>query len=202
MTGTPRWGAAAVAVVAAAVVPMAGCSAGALEAVDQTTTATTATAVPASSPAYPLGVTEYPVAQRSPVPTLTGPTLSGAQLSTASLRGHVVVLTVWASWCDPCRTELPALAALARQQGGDAVRFVGLDEHDTVDAATSAVRSAGSDYPHLVDDGALLAHLSRWLPDAVPGSVVVDAEGRVAARVVGVVTAVQLRGVLDRARVS
>lgn len=145
---------------------------------------------------YPLGLTVIPVGQRRTLPALRGPTLAGPALALSSLRGRTVVLTVWASWCEPCRTELPDLASLAAQLRASGVRFVGLDEDADPSAAASAVRSTGSAYPHLVDRGTLLARLSPWLPAAVPGSLVVDPQGRVAARVVGPVTAAQLRPLL------
>ncbi|MEO7070371.1 MAG: TlpA disulfide reductase family protein [Nostocoides sp.] len=134
------------------------------------------------------------------MPTLTGHTWAGAEVSTASTRGRVLVLNVWASWCEPCQAESPALARVAGQQDPLAVRFIGLDEHDTEAAATAFVRSVGSTYPHLVDDGGLLGRLSPWLPDAVPDSLVVDGQGLVAARVVGAVTEEQLRTVLNQVR--
>ena len=142
-----------------------------------------------ATPAYPPGLTVYPVSQRRVVPDLRGTTLAGTPLELSSLRGHVVVLNVWASWCEPCRTESPDLAALATSTEATGTRFVGLDEQDTTTAATAFLRSVQADYPHLVDDGALLARLSDWLPPAVPGSLVVDRDGLVAARAVGKVTA-------------
>ncbi|MGZ4748270.1 MAG: TlpA family protein disulfide reductase [Oryzihumus sp.] len=145
---------------------------------------------------YPLGLTVFPVGQRRALPALQGRTLAGPALALSSLRGRTVVLTVWASWCEPCRTELPGLATLAAQVRASGVRFVGLDEDTDPGAAASAVRSTRSAYPHLVDRGTLLARLSPWLPAAVPGSLVVDPQGRVAARVVGPVTAAQLRPLL------
>jgi thiol-disulfide isomerase/thioredoxin len=145
---------------------------------------------------YPLGLTVFPVGQRRPLPALQGQTLAGPALALSSLRGRTVVLNVWASWCEPCRTELPSLASLAAQLRTSGVSFVGLDEDADPSAAASALRSTGFSYPHLLDQGTLLARLSIWLPAAVPGSLVVDPQGRVAARVVGPVTAAQLRPLL------
>ncbi len=150
-----------------------------------------------ASPAYPMGLTVFPSDQRRTVPDLRGSTLAGTSLALSSLRGHLVVLNVWASWCEPCRTELPALATLAARTTPAGTRFVGLDEQDTISAATEFLHSIGADYPHFVDDnGLLLAQLAPWLPRAVPGSLVVDPDGRVAARVVGQVTAEQLEPLL------
>ncbi|MGZ4687372.1 TlpA family protein disulfide reductase, partial [Oryzihumus sp.] len=109
---------------------------------------------------YPLGLTVFPVGQRRALPTLRGQTLAGPALALSSLKGRTVVLNVWASWCEPCRTELPGLASLATQLRASGVRFVGLDEDTDPGAAASAVRSTRSAYPHLVDRGTLLARLS------------------------------------------
>ncbi len=152
----------------------------------------------APSQAYPLGVTVFSASRRGALPDLRGTTLDGASLALSGMRGHVVVLNVWASWCEPCRSETPALAAMARSTAASGTLFVGLDENDTVTAAAAFLRTVGSTYPHLVDGGPLLAKLSEWLPPAVPGSLVVDPQGRVAARVVGPTTAAALRPVLDR----
>jgi thiol-disulfide isomerase/thioredoxin len=124
---------------------------------------------------------------------VAGTTLDGVRLSTASLRGHVVVLTVWASWCAPCREESTVLAKLASAARPHGIRVLGLDENDTTEQATAFAHRAGAEYPSLVDDGTRMRALTRWLPPAVPGTLVVDPRGRVAARVVGAVRA----GVLD-----
>lgn len=151
----------------------------------------------ASAPAskYPLGPEVFPTGKREALPEVAGTTLDGRTLAVSSLRGNVVVLNVWASWCQPCQAESPALVALAGTTGSR-VRFVGLDENDTTSAARAFLRPIGSTYPQLPDRGLLLAKLSRWLPAAVPGSLVLDPRGRVAARVVGPVTAAQLRPLL------
>jgi len=129
---------------------------------------------------------------------VAGTTLDGARLSLSSLRDHVVVLNVWASWCIPCRTESPALAALSRSESAATARFVGIDENDTRADATAFLRAAGATYPDLVDDGTLLSRLSAWLPQALPGSLVIDRQGRVAARVIGAATAAQVQPLVSQ----
>lgn len=62
----------------------------------------------------------------SPLPALTVRTLDGASVTTTSLRGDVVLLNVWASWCEPCREELPSLEALHRRLGKRGLRVVGV----------------------------------------------------------------------------
>ena len=135
-----------------------------------------------------VGTTVFAVGSRPSLPKLSGPTLGGGTLDVASLRGQVVVLNVWASWCEPCKAESPALAAVARRTVGQGVTFVGIDENDEDAAATAFLAKIGSSYPNLVDpQGRLLASL-RMLPPAVPSSLVIDPQGRVAARVIGPTT--------------
>lgn len=143
---------------------------------------------------YPVGVTAYASASRVAMPPLSGTTLDGRRLAVADLRGHVVIINIWASWCEPCKSESPALVAAAKSTSGLGVRFVGIDEADQAPAATRFLRAIGSTYPHLVDvDGRLLGQMTRWLPQAVPGTLVLDSQGRVAARVIGPVTGPQIR---------
>ena len=143
---------------------------------------------------YPVGVTAYPAASRVPLPALSGTTLDGRTLAVADLRGHVVILNIWASWCEPCKSESPALVAVAKSTNALGVRFLGIDEADQAPAAMKFLQAIGSTYPHLVDkDGRLLGQMARWLPPAVPGTLVLDPQGRVAARVIGAVTGPQIR---------
>lgn len=167
-------------------------------AVSPGSTGTRGPSVTASDVAYPLGLTLYPPDRRRLLSPVRGRTLDGTPLTVNGLHGHVVVVNVWASWCLPCRTESPALAALSRSAGASRVRFVGVDENDTPAAATTFLHSVGSTYPHLVDDGTLLSQLSTWLPKALPGSLVLDRQGRVAARIIGQASIAQLQPLLSQ----
>jgi thiol-disulfide isomerase/thioredoxin len=132
-----------------------------------------------------LGLTVVPAADRSALPPVAGTTLEGAPLDVASLRGKVVVLNNWASWCAPCQDELPVLASLART-AAPGVAFVGLNVNDTEAAAKALVAKAGVPYPSIVDQkGRTLASLPGVPPAALPSTIVLDKQGRVAARVVG-----------------
>jgi thiol-disulfide isomerase/thioredoxin len=143
-----------------------------------------------------VGATVFAVSGRTELPALKGPTIAGGTLDLASLRGHIVVLNVWASWCVPCKAESPALAQVARSTATEGVRFVGIDENDQDAPAKAFLAGIKSDYPNLADpEGQLLAQL-RMLPPAVPGSLVLDREGRVAARVIGPTTAAQMSALI------
>jgi thiol-disulfide isomerase/thioredoxin len=137
-----------------------------------------------------VGITVYAPGQRPSIPDVAGPTLGGTQLAVSTLRGNVVVLNVWASWCGPCRDESPLLARVSAATQSSGVRFVGIDEQDRPDAARAFAASAGTTYPHVQDtDGALLRTL-RLLPSSgIPSTLVLDRTGAVAARVIGPVDA-------------
>jgi thiol-disulfide isomerase/thioredoxin len=160
---------------------------------------TTDKATVAASQQFPVGVTRYPRERRAAAPTVSGTTLDGGTISTAQLPGRVVVINVWASWCEPCRSESPVLAKAQQRWAPAGVHFVGLDENDDVTAATAFLHAAGVTYPQLVDGGTLLSRFSPWLPDAVPSTLVIDRQGRVAARVVGAVSAEQIEALVTEA---
>lgn len=140
-----------------------------------------------------------PAADRVPAPDLAGTTLDGEDFRLADHRGEVVVLNVWASWCAPCRAEAPTLAALSRELEADGVQFVGLDTRDSDVAARAFVDRFGIDYPNVIDrDGRLQLLFGDSLPpQAIPSTVVIDPEGRVAARALGKVSESSLRGMIE-----
>lgn len=140
-----------------------------------------------------LGVTVIPVAQRTALPALTGTTLTGEPWSLADERGHVVVFNVWASWCAPCRAEAPILAAIAERTAEAGVRFVGINIRDNTTSALAFERRFGITYPSLSDpSGALLLQIRDLPATAIPSTMVVDAQGRQAGRIIGRVTFTQL----------
>lgn len=145
-----------------------------------------------------VGETSYPAHDRRPAPDLSGMTLDGRPLSLRTLGpATVVVINVWASWCGPCRSESPVLAAEARALQGHGVRFLGLDEEDQTAAARVYAASAGEIYPSLVDhDGALLRRLTLLPPQGIPSTLVLDSSGRMAARVIGAITGTQLHRIV------
>jgi thiol-disulfide isomerase/thioredoxin len=144
------------------------------------------------------GLTLYPVANRRQIPAIHGPTLGGGQLALSSLRGHVIVLNIWASWCAPCRAESPALARLSGETYRQGVRFVGIDTRDQPEAGLAFRRSFHIRYPSLVDRrGELLLPLTQLIPvNAIPSTVVIDPGGQITARVIGPVDYATLRGLI------
>jgi len=137
--------------------------------------------------------------QRAQAPEIAGTTLDGQSLSVGDYAGDIVVLNVWASWCAPCRAEAPVLAALSDDLADEGVQFIGLNTRDSQAAAQAFAGSKGLDFPHLVDaDGRLQLLFADTLPpQAIPSTVVIDSQGRVAARALGAVSESSLRGLIE-----
>ncbi len=138
-------------------------------------------------------------ADRVAAPELTGTTLDGEPFALADHLGEVVVLNVWASWCAPCRAEAADLQEVWTQYEGEGVQFVGLNTRDSDAAAKAFVDRFGITYPNVVDtDGSrqLLFH-ETLPPQAIPSTLVVDQQGRVAGRAIGEVDRSRLLGMIE-----
>jgi thiol-disulfide isomerase/thioredoxin len=146
------------------------------------------------------GIATYvPAARRGAGPTLSGTTLDGASLDVTSLRGGVVVVNVWGSWCAPCKAEQPALERVAQATRSRGVHFVGVDirEPGRTPAQRHVARFAVS-YPSLWDPSAKLLTRFAVVPKATPSTYLLDPDGRIAAYVFGPVDEASLTDLLDR----
>ncbi len=137
-----------------------------------------------------VGTSTIAVDDREALPPISGTTLDGTELDVASLRGKVVVLNSWATWCDPCRSEVPTLVKLADSTKPDDVAVVGLDVSDSDEAARQFAKDFAMQYPSIVDsEGVLLPTIPGVPPAALPSTVILDREGRIAVRIIGEVDA-------------
>lgn len=139
------------------------------------------------------------VGERAEPVDLEGELLGGGTWSSASARGEVVVLNVWGSWCAPCVAEAPALQKVwsGLQEAEAPVQFMGIDFRE--DPARGAAFLAKEDitYPSLSDESGVLILALQGKAPTVPTTLVLDREGRIAARVNGPVDATTLRGLVD-----
>jgi thiol-disulfide isomerase/thioredoxin len=124
-------------------------------------------------------------------PGFTLPRIGGGpEVSLAAYRGRPVVLNFFASWCPDCTAELRALAEVSSASG--AVQFIGIDTNDTDPGKAQAqLRAAGGDYPVGEDPGAVVANGS-YLVQALPVTIFVRSDGRIAGQVFGAQTVASL----------
>ncbi len=145
-------------------------------------------------------ITTLPVAERKAPGEVAGETLDGEPIALSDFAGQVVVVNVWGSWCAPCRAEAPMLAEAARDLAKDDVAFLGIDSRDPSRSAAQAfVRRFDLPYPSIYDQQGetLLAFRGTLNPNAIPSTVIIDREGRVAASVLGEITRTTLYDLVE-----
>jgi peroxiredoxin len=134
----------------------------------------------------------------SPAPQLALADLSGQEQSLASYKGKIVVLNFWATWCVPCRKEMPAFVNLQNEYAAWGVQVVAAsaDTEGTRDQIVKFVREKKLSFP--VWTGATREHMLAFgLGEELPGTVVIDREGNVVARFKGMVKEVDLKKEID-----
>lgn len=119
--------------------------------------------------------------------------------SSTEVRGEVLVINVWGSWCPPCVAEVPDLKAAHAhfEETGDPVQFIGVNDRDSASAALAFERTYDMPYPSLADDGGETLLQLQGMASPRPTTLVLDGEGRVAARVAGQVTDATLQGLVE-----
>jgi thiol-disulfide isomerase/thioredoxin len=135
--------------------------------------------------------------ERGEAISLAGETLVGTPLDIADWKGKPVVVNLWASWCGPCRSEASELenSYLAFKDQG--VEFLGLNTRDGLAAAKAFNERFKVSYPSIRDkDGQLTLVFGNLGPAATPSTIILDSQGRVAARILGPTTESELRVVL------
>jgi cytochrome c biogenesis protein CcmG, thiol:disulfide interchange protein DsbE len=134
-------------------------------------------------------------------PTLELPCLatSSVRVPIGALPGRPEVINVWASWCGPCRQEMPMLES-AHLTYGDQVLFIGVDSRDERGAALRFLADVGITYPQLFDANARFAASVGTM--GIPFTVIVDASGSIVYRQFGTTTGEMLRSALDEAGVT
>jgi thiol-disulfide isomerase/thioredoxin len=133
-------------------------------------------------------VVEIPEAERDDAVQFAGVTESGDEVTSGDYAGDVLVVNFWYAACGPCIVEAPRLEeAFAAFDGGD-VSFLGVNTYDQAETAASFARDNGVSYPSVIDvnDGTVkLAFAEKTPINATPTTLVLDRQGRVAARIIG-----------------
>lgn len=130
--------------------------------------------------------------------TLAG--LDGKPMALAELKGRLVVLNFWATWCSPCRAEIPHLVEAYKKYGALGVEFIGASVEDNADSVRDFAKAYGINYPVAMagkDNGiALLQALGNRVA-GLPFTLVLDRQGNVVATKRGVMTQARLQQILD-----
>jgi len=125
---------------------------------------------------------------------LTLKDLSGVEQSLQSLRGRIVVLNFWATYCIPCRKEMPDLAAVQNEFAALGVQVIGVSTDDLEDRnkVVQFVKETKVNFPIWI--GGSPEHMMKFgLGTALPGTVVIDRDGKIAKIISGVVNVAELR---------
>jgi cytochrome c biogenesis protein CcmG/thiol:disulfide interchange protein DsbE len=130
-----------------------------------------------------------PIASGEPSPPLVLPDLAGRPVDLASLRGKVVAVNFWATWCGPCREEIPEFAEVWRTHRGRCFEILGVAE----ESARQDVLAMASQipYPVLLDERA--EALKPWNVQGYPRTYLVDAEGKLRQVFVGGLSGAELQ---------
>ena len=110
-------------------------------------------------------------------------------------RGKVVLVNLWATWCPPCREEMPALEKLYRELGPRGLVVLGIDQGESRTAAANFGSKLGVTFPLLVDDGQQYGR--AYAAQGLPTSIVVDRGGKIVKGVDGAMTLAEMHSIVD-----
>ncbi|MET0435063.1 MAG: TlpA disulfide reductase family protein [Cellulomonas sp.] len=143
--------------------------------------------------------TQWAVADRQGPVEVAGTDYAGDAVDIADWRGDVVVLNTWYAACPPCREEAPDLVDIANEYADSGVHLLGINGVDDAGAAEPFQQTFDVPYPSIDDrDKNAIAALQGIVPiQATPTTVVLDRDGKVAARIVGLAEGSTLRALID-----
>lgn len=134
-------------------------------------------------------VSEFSPDQRGEPISFDGPTDAGHTVSSDDYAGEVLVVNFWYAECPPCRIEAPDLQALYEEHRADGVEFLGVNLYNGAEGSLAFARTFGITYPSIIEAGSadpvMLDFAGAVSPRAVPTTLVLDREGRIAARING-----------------
>jgi len=124
--------------------------------------------------------------------------LTGANQSLANLRGRVVVLNFWATWCEPCKKEMPDLSAIQNDYAAMGVQVIGAAADAAADSAKviKFIRENKVNFPVWL--GASTDDMKRFgVGEVLPATVIINRDGKVVYREIGIIKPAELRRLLD-----
>ena len=133
-------------------------------------------------------VTEFALGSRPKAASWSGVTESGEEISSTQLEGVITVMNFWYAGCAPCRIEMPELIELQTEFLPEGVQFIGVNVRDSAETSLAFARRIDMNFPSVMDaktGSVVLGFTGVVTPQAVPTTLVIDAEGNVSARVLG-----------------
>jgi peroxiredoxin len=147
------------------------------------------------------GISTADKGERADAPDLSGETVDGGRIDVDDYKGKVVVLNVWGSWCPPCRAEAKNFEKVYQDVKDQGVQFVGINTRDTSKGPARAFeKEFGVSYPSLYDPaGKLMLRFEKGTlnPQAIPSTLIIDRDGKVAARTLQALSEEKLRTMLE-----
>ena len=133
-------------------------------------------------------VTEFALGSRPKAASWSGVTESGEAISSTQLDGVITVMNFWYAGCAPCRIEMPELVELQTEFLSEGVQFIGVNVRDSAETSLAFARRIDMNFPSVMDaktGSVVLGFTGVVTPQAVPTTLVIDAQGNVSARVLG-----------------
>jgi peroxiredoxin len=141
-------------------------------------------------PAVAQGITEG-----RPARNITLETLDGTEVSLSDYEGSVVLVNFWATWCPPCRAEIPSFEAAYEAHKDEGFVVLGVDVEESPDRVAPFVAEFQMTYPILLDEKGKI--VQEWRARGLPMSLVVDRDGVIQARHIGYLSAEKLEEYLE-----
>ncbi|MGQ0556554.1 MAG: TlpA family protein disulfide reductase [Nitrospiraceae bacterium] len=110
-------------------------------------------------------------------------TIEGRTIESSQLRGHIVLVNFWATWCGPCKEEMPALKRLKEHFAGKSFELLAVTTDQQVEGIRTFVRALGLEFPVLLDDTKDVS--AAFGVRGLPTTVLIDQQGRLVGRAVG-----------------
>ncbi len=145
----------------------------------------------AAEATQPTDFSSIPARVSFPAPELTLRDLNGVQHSLSDYRGSVILLNLWATWCPPCRAEMPVLEAYYSQHRASGLTVVGIEDGDPAAQVSSFVAQLGLSFPILLDP-TYQATEHAFKTTSLPSSFVIDRLGEVRLMWVGAISEANL----------
>jgi peroxiredoxin len=110
----------------------------------------------------------------------------GGSVSLSSFRGKVVLLSFWATWCGPCKQEMPAMQKLYDKMKSRGLVIVAVDVGEDTETVAAFLKKAGYTFPVLLDSTGAIAGTSLYAASAIPTNYLIDRKGNIVGRKIGI----------------